>query len=163
MEEIRIGKIVNTHGIKGELRIISNFDKKEKVFIPGFTIYIGKKREKFIINTYRKHKNFDMITLKGFNDINEVLKYKGLDVYIDRTDMNLAKGEYILDDLLNMKIICEEKEYGTVEDIFDNNGNILLAIKFEKYYYIPYNSNYIKEVDLAKSEIKVEKIKELIL
>lgn len=45
-EWICIGKIVNTHGIKGELRILSDFDKKEKVFQPQFTIYIGIEKEK---------------------------------------------------------------------------------------------------------------------
>lgn len=163
MQYIRIGKIVNTHGIKGEIRILSNFDRKESVFISGFIIYIGKKKEKFLIKTYRTHKNFDMITLEGITDINEVLKYKGLDVYINREDMNLSQDEYLLDDLLNMNVVCDDKEYGIVEDIYDNNGNIILAIKFEKNYYIPYNSNYIKKVDLPKKKIIVENIEDLIL
>lgn len=163
MQYIRIGKIVNTHGIKGEVRILSNFDRKESVFIPGFIIYIGKKKEKFLIKTYRKHKHFDMLTLEGITDINEVLKYKGLDVYINREDMNLSQDEYLLDDLLNMNVICDDKEYGIVEDIYDNNGNIILAIKFEKNYYIPYNSNYIKKVDLPKKKIIVENVEDLIL
>ena len=76
MTLIKIGKIVNTHGIKGELRLLSKFPYKDKVFINNMKIYINKKDEE-IINTYRKHKNFDMITLKGYNNINEVLKYKG--------------------------------------------------------------------------------------
>lgn len=163
MQDIYIGKIVGTHGIKGEIRILSNFDKKERAFIPGMSIYIGRKKEKFIIKTYRKHKNFDMITLEGVTDINEVLKYKGLEVYINRKDIKLKDEEYLLDDLLNMKIICDEMDYGIVEDIYDNNGNTILAIKFEKNYYIPYNSNYIKEIDLKKKEIKTERIKDLIL
>ena len=72
---IYIGKIVNTHGIKGELRILSNFSSKNKVFIPQMPIYIDNQKE--IINSYRHHKMFDMITLKNYNNINEVLKYKG--------------------------------------------------------------------------------------
>ena len=46
MEYIYLGKIVNTHGIKGEIRILSDFRYKEKVFIKYFPIYIGKKHEK---------------------------------------------------------------------------------------------------------------------
>ena len=52
MNYINVGKIVNTHGIKGELRILSKFRHKDKVFIKGNTLYIGKKKEKFIINSY---------------------------------------------------------------------------------------------------------------
>ena len=73
-EYIYVGKIVNTHGIKGEIRILSDFDKKNKVFIPGMIIYIGRKKEKKVIRTYRHHKNFEMITMNGYSDINEVFR-----------------------------------------------------------------------------------------
>ncbi|MBE6154137.1 MAG: 16S rRNA processing protein RimM [Firmicutes bacterium] len=163
MEYVYIGKIVNTHGIKGEIRILSNFDKKEIVFMPGFKIYIGNTKEENIIISYRKHKNFDMVKLKGIDDINEVLKYKGFKVYVNRDDLNLNNNEYVLDDLLSLNIISNNKNYGIVENIFDNNGNVLLAIKFEKNYYIPYNSDYIKEVDLQNKIIYVNNVEELIL
>lgn len=162
-EYIYIGKIVNTHGIKGEIRIISNFDKKEIVFKKGFKIYIGVLKEENVINSYRVHKNYDMITIKGINDINEVLKYKGLKVYVNRNDLNLDNDDYLLDDLLNMEVILNNKSYGIVKDIFDNNGNILLEIDYENSYYIPYKSDYIKEIDLVNKKIYVNNIKDLII
>lgn len=162
MDFVYIGKIVGTHGIKGEIRLISNFDKKEKVFIPNMNIYIGDKKIKETINSYRKHKNFDMITLKGIYNINDVLKYKQEKVFVCRTDLHLD-NEYILDDLLNMRVLCDNKEYGIVKDIFDNNGNTLLEINFTKNYYIPFNKEYIKEVNLDNNYILVENVKELIL
>ena len=89
MEYIIIGKIVNTHGIKGEVRLLSNFKYKEKVFVPEFAIYIGKEKNKEVITSYRHHKMFDMITMKGITNINDVLKYKGEKVYINKEDLNL--------------------------------------------------------------------------
>ncbi len=163
MEYLYLGKIVNTHGIKGEIRIISDFDKKDLVFKKNFPIYIGGRYKKEIIETYRIHKNYDMVTLKEINDINEVIKYKGLNVYIDRNDLDLKEDEYVLDDLLGFKIISENNEYGVIEDVIKNKNQILLSIKFEKHYYIPYNSNYIKEVDLKNKTIYVSHAKELIL
>ena len=163
MEYIYLGKIVNTHGIKGEVRILSNFDKKELVFVPGFPFYIGNKYEKKVISTYRKHKNYDMVTFDGIHDINEVLPYKGLKVFILRSDLHLDKKEYILDDLLNMKIIFQDENYGVVKDIFDNNGNVLLEIDYETPYYIPYKSHYIEKIDLENQQIIVNDIKDLIL
>ena len=68
---IYIGKIVSTHGIKGELRIISDFEYKDKVFIVGNKLIINDNTYK--IRSYRKHKNFDMVTLNDYKDINEVL------------------------------------------------------------------------------------------
>jgi len=162
MDFTYVGKIVGTHGIKGEIRIISTFDKKEKVFLLEMPLYIGDNKEKEVINSYRKHKNYDMVTLKGINDINEVLKYKGQKVYALRSDLNLD-GDFVLDDLLGMKIISNNEEYGVVQDIFDNNGNTLLKILFEKSYYIPYNSGYIREVFLDKKIIEVDNVKDLIL
>ena len=53
MEYIYIGGLVNTHGIKGEVKIKSNFRYKESVFKPGFNLYIGKDKIKKVINTYR--------------------------------------------------------------------------------------------------------------
>ena len=94
MTLIKIGKIVNTHGIKGELRLLSKFPYKDKVFINNMNIYINKKDEE-VINTYRRHKNFDMITLKGYNNINEVLKYKGKYVYVNDSDIKLDNNKYL--------------------------------------------------------------------
>ena len=71
MDKVYIGKIVNTHGIKGEVRILSDFLYKDKAFKVGTNIIIDEVTYK--ITSYRKHKQFDMVTLDGFNDINQVL------------------------------------------------------------------------------------------
>lgn len=162
MNLICIGKIVNTHGIKGEIRLLSNFYEKELVFKPKFKIYIGEEKEVQEINTYRRHKQFDMITLKGILDINLVIKYKGKKVYINKDDLNL-KDNYLLEDLIGMNIICDSENLGIVKDILDNKAGKLLYISFAKNYYIPYNNYYIKKVDLLKKEVKVEHVKDLIL
>ena len=70
MKYIYIGKIVNTHGIKGEIRLISTFKFKDKVFVPNMNIYIGKEKIKEVITSYRPHKQFDMICMKDYNNIN---------------------------------------------------------------------------------------------
>ena len=88
MELVRIGKIVNTHGIKGELRILSDFEFKDKVFKKGVKVYVGKKKKEFIINSYRFHKIFDMVTFEGFNNINDVEYLKGDFVYVNEEDLN---------------------------------------------------------------------------
>ena len=70
MKYIYIGKIVNTHGLKGEVRILSGFKYKDLIFKNNFKIYIGEDKIPEIINSYRYHKIFDMITIKGINSIN---------------------------------------------------------------------------------------------
>ena len=152
---IYIGKIVNTHGIKGELRLLSNFSAKNKVFVPNMPIYINNQKE--IINSYRHHKMFDMITLKNYDDINQVLKYKGQKVYVKEEDLNL------LEELIGYNIVENNEILGDVIDITYNNGNDLLYIKGNKNFYIPYNPNFIKEINREKKEITTENAKGLIL
>ena len=128
MTLIKIGKIVNTHGIKGELRLLSKFPYKDKVFINNMTIYIDKK-DKEIINTYRKHKNFDMITLKGYNNINEVLKYKGKNAYVNDSDIKLDNNKYLDEELIGLNVIYEDNNKGTIVDIERYDKTVLFNIK----------------------------------
>jgi len=161
MDYIYLGKIVNTHGIKGEVRILSNFDKKELVFRKGFNIYIGANYQKEVIDTYRVHKNYDMITMVGINDINDVLKYKGAKVYIKREDLNLDNNDYLLQDLIGLKVIANNTCYGKVIDIMQNKVNILLQVKNnDKIYYIPYVTEFINKVNIDEGNIEVERVRE---
>ncbi len=162
MDYIYIGTITDTHGIKGELRIKSNFEYKDQIFKKDFNIYIGDNKIKETINTYRYHKIYDMVTLYNYDNINQVLKYLKQKVYVLRSDLNINKG-YVLDDLINMSIYENNNLLGKVIDIFDNNGNILLNIKGEKEFYIPYNDNFIKKVDINSGKIEVSNAKDLIL
>lgn len=160
---VLLGKIVNTHGIKGELRILSDFDKKELVFKNGFNVYIGPSYVKETINTYRVHKSFDMVTLIGYNNINEVLKYKGLNIYINRDDLNLNKDDYILSDLIGMNIVDDNKILGKVVDFVYNKPNTLLVIEGDKTFYIPLVDEYIINVDKESKQIITKNVKDLII
>lgn len=159
MKYINIGKLVNTHGIKGEVRIISNFKYKDRVFIPGMKIYIGKDKICEEINSYRHHKIFEMITIKGYNDINQVLKYKGEYVFVNKDDIILNDFEYLDEDIIGLKVFVDDKYMGVVKKIERYNTNNLLVVKGEiKDYLIPYNFDIIKSVNLEKREMNVVNI-----
>ncbi len=161
MTLIKIGKIVNTHGIKGELRLLSKFPYKDKVFINNMKIYIDKKDIE-VINTYRKHKNFDMITLKGYSNINEVLKYKGKYVYVDNNDIVLDNNKYLDEDLIGLNVIYEDNDKGIITDIERYDKTVLFNIKGnDKEYLIPYNDNLIDKIDINDKKIYIKDIKGL--
>ena len=161
MTLIKIGKIVNTHGIKGELRLLSKFPYKDKVFINNMKIYIDKKDIE-IINTYRKHKNFDMITLKGYSNINEVLKYKGKYAYVDNNDIVLDNNKYLDEDLIGLNVIYEDNDKGIITDIERYDKTVLFNIKGnDKEYLIPYNDNLIDKIDINDKKIYIKDIKGL--
>lgn len=156
MELIKIGKIVNTHGIKGELRLLSKFPYKDKVFKQGNTIYIDKKIPE-VITSYRKHKNFDMITLKGYTNINEVLKYKGHYAYINKLDIKLDENNYLDEDLIGLDIIYKDNNIGILYDIERYDKIILLVIKADmKEHLIPYN--LIEKIDINNRKIYIKNI-----
>lgn len=158
MEYIYIGKIVNTHGIKGEVRILSRFDFKEKVFVPNTLIYIGEEKIEEKIVSYRKHKSFDMVLLEGINDINDVLKYKGKNVYISSSSLKLSDNEILDEDLIGFTALYEDKEIGIVNDIMDY-GNKVLKINES---LIPYNENFILKLDKANKKIYLKNVEGLI-
>ncbi len=161
MNLIKIGKIVNTHGIKGELRLLSKFPYKDKVFIKGMIIYIDKDTKE-VINSYRKHKNFDMITLEGYNNINEVLKYKGKNVYVDSNDIKLDNDKYLDEELIGLSVIYENMERGIITNIERYDKTVLFNIKGKtQEYLIPYNDNLIDNIDMKNKKIFIKDIKGL--
>lgn len=163
MKYIYIGKIVNTHGIKGEVRMLSSFKFKDKVFIKDMPIYIGKSKDKEIINTYRPHKQFDMITMNGYSNINEVLKYKGEAVYIDSDDLKLDKDEYLDEDLINLDVIINNEVVGKVKRVEIYPKQSFIVVKTEKKdCLIPYVSDIIEEIDFKEGFIRIKNIKGLI-
>lgn len=145
MDFVMIGKIVNTHGIKGELRLLSDFELKEKILNAGSKIYIDGKE--YIINSYRFHKIFDMITLDGYTNINEVLHLKGKLVYCNREDLKLNKDEYLIRDLIGLDVYFNNELIGKISDV-TNDKNPLITINRKKY--VPYNKNFIDHIDFEK-------------
>lgn len=150
MNYILIGKLVNTHALKGEVRIISDFDYKSRIFIANMKLYIGKNKECVTIETYRKHKNFDMCKFKEYSYINDVLKFKGSLVYINKDDLKLNNEEYLDDDLIGLNAFYDNKNIGTIKNIENNNGYKLFIINDK---YIPYNKEFISIIDLNNKKI----------
>ena len=163
MEYIFIGKIVNTHGIKGEIRIISDFKYKNKIFLKGKYIYIGKNKEKEIINSYRFHKVFDMITLEGITNINDVLKYKGKNIYTTKEELGLADNEYLETDLIGLDVLVNGKKEGIIKDYRkDKYQDKIVVNKNEKNYLVPFVDDIIENVDIKNHNITIKKIKGLL-
>lgn len=157
MKYIKVGKIVNTHGVKGEVRIISNFKFKNKVFKKGMNIYIGKDKTKEKINSYRPHKQFDMITMDGYYNINDILKYKGLNVYVDEKDLKLNDGEYLDEDLIGLKVMIHSEIKGIIKDIEDYKTYKLIVVnKDENCYLIPYVSDIIENIDFKEGIMAIK-------
>jgi len=160
---IQVGKIINTFGIKGELKIISDFEYQERIFKLDFPIYIGELKTKEIIISHRVHKNYNLTAFKGYSNINEVLKYKGEKIYVLREDLKLGENDYLLSDLIGFSVYDNDKLLGVVIDFEKTINNVLLKIKGDKTFYLPNIDVYVKEIDLEKKKIITNKGSDLII
>ena len=155
MKYIYIGKIVNTHALKGEVRIISDFEYKDKVFKIGNTFYLGQFKTPLEVETYRVHKQFDMVKFKGIDNINDVLKYKGDSVYINEEDLKLDDNEILSSELLNMEVISNDKLIGIISEYRCDNGNRVIRVNDK---FIPYNKDFITKIDKKDKKIYMHDI-----
>ena len=159
MEYVCIGKLVNTHGIKGEVKLLSNFEYKDKAFVVGMNFYIGEDKEKVTVNSYRHHKVFDMVTFKEYNYINDVLKFKGKLVYVLKPDLALDNNSILDRDYIGMNAYYEGVLVGKVKDIIDNNGYKLMLIGTK---YVPFNKEFISSVSVTKKELILKNVEGLL-
>ena len=155
MEYVYIGKIVSTPGIKGEIKIISDFEYKDKVFKTKANIYIGKNHIKEVIDTYRHHKQYDMITLEGYNNINEVLKYMKEPVYILKEELNIDNNDILICDIIGMEAYVQDRYIGVVKDIYNTGINYKVIEIFNKNNktLVPYHKDFIEFVDKNNNKI----------
>ena len=161
MKQVYIGKITSTHGIKGELKIKSNFEYKDKVFVIGNKLIIDNKE--YIIKSYRCHKGFDMVTLNDYNDINEVLFLINRKVYITKEESSIS--DIILDeDLLKFDAIING-EKGIIKEIFfaGATNKIIRILISGKEVLVPFNKEFIKNIDKDKKEVNIELIDGMML
>ena len=159
MKKVYLGKIVSTHGIKGELKIKSTFPYKEKAFRIGNHLIIEEK--KYDIKTYRVHKQFDMVTLDNYHDINEVLFLLKKNVYIEKEELSLEKEEVLDEELIKYQVLTTSGKRGIIKEIFfASPTNKIMRVMFDKEVLVPLNSPLVK-IDVDKQEIRIDEMLEM--
>ncbi|MCR5786342.1 MAG: ribosome maturation factor RimM [Acholeplasmatales bacterium] len=152
MKYYQVARILNTHGLKGELKlqVITDFDR----FYEGSKLYIGYKDE-YIPVTVKYSKDYKqgiLVVLKDLEDINLVEKYKNSFLYISEEDRGEApEGVYFFSDLIGKEVYNQNDELkGVVTEMEENGNGYNLVIKKEndkKNYRVPFVQNvFIKEV-----------------
>lgn len=153
-----IGKIVNTHGIRGELRVLSNSDFVDIRFAPDAPITINN--QPYIIESSYPHKNFIIIKLKGYNNINEVEYLKNQKIYAENLGVEvLADGEYFNQDLIGCDVLDQDgTKLGCVKTVVEGGAYNMLRIIGPQNGLIPFNKHFINEVDIYKKVIFINNI-----
>lgn len=153
-DRIKIGKIVNTFGIKGELKVYPYIDYIDELS----KIYIDNKE--YTLSKSRNQKNVVIIKIKGIDDINLVEGLKNKEIEIDRADLpKLKEGEYYIEDLIGLDVYTDEgKLLGKLDDIFNTGANDIYQVN---NILLPAIPDVIKKIDIENQKIIVHIIKGL--
>lgn len=161
MEWYNVGKIVNTHGIRGEVRVISQTDFPEERYVVGEQIALFKKDSKkplrLTIASARAHKNFILLSFEGYPNINDVEDFRdGILKVSEKQLSELADDEYYYHEIIGCTVFDEEgTEIGQVKEIFETGANDVWTLKGVngKDQYIPVIDDVIKEIDIDEKKI----------
>ncbi|GEL06870.1 ribosome maturation factor RimM [Salisediminibacterium halotolerans] len=162
---LNVGKIVNTHGIHGEVRLIANTDFPNERFAPGVRLSILNRdgsRTPVTVSSWRTHKQFDLLTFEEIQDVNEAERFKDSDLQIDASqlgDDELESNEYYFRDIIGLHVVSEDgEEIGTITEILTPGANDVWAVKQAKSgkeILIPYISDVVKHVDLEQGQVVI--------
>ena len=159
MKYIYVGKIVNTFGIKGELKIVSHFEMAKKVYKIDNILRINNINYK--ITNVRFHKNNYLVELNNIKDINDIEYLKDFDVYFNEEDLDLSQDEYLISELIGYDVYNNDELIGEVTDYDDSPINPL--IKVNNKFYIPIKANFIIKVDKENKKIYSKDLEGLML
>lgn len=162
INKIKVGKIINTHGIKGELKILPLTDDSKR-FDNLNKIYINDKE--YMIKKVWYKKNFPIISIKNFDNINDVLNFKNQYIYITMEDtIELEKDTYFIFQIKGLNVFTiDGLEVGVVKDVLTPGANDVYVVKGkEKEYLIPAIKDCIKEINLEEKKIIIKPMKGLL-
>ncbi|MBC1975760.1 ribosome maturation factor RimM [Listeria booriae] len=164
MEQMfNVGKIVNTHGLMGEVRVMSQTDFADERFVPGNELFLfvknSKKPEKLVIKTHRKHKNFDLLTFEGIVGINNVERMKEGMLKVPESQLgDLEENEFYFHEIIGCEVYTEEGELlGTISEILTPGANDVWVVqqKGEKDKLVPYIADVVTSVNIADKKITI--------
>lgn len=172
MEYVEFGKIINTHGIKGEVKIYpytSDFDlaiKLKKIYIGNSSLLETKDKEKINLKSIKVHKNMFIAMLENIDTMDKAEKLKNKYVFkeIDGAE-KLEEGVYYVKDLIGLEVYLEDKKhFGILTDVITTGANdvYIVATKSHGDVLIPAITDVVKKIDLSSKKIYISLMEGLI-
>ena len=161
---LNVGKIVNTQGIRGEVRVIATTDFGEERFQPGNELLLFPKGqytpETVTIERHRRHKNFDILKFVGLDNINDVEKYRDAQLKVTRDNLvDLEEDEFYYFQIIGCKVMDENcGELGVVTEILTPGANDVWVVQSKEHgeILIPYIESVVLEVNVNDKVIKTD-------
>lgn len=157
---MQVGAITQTHGLRGEVKVFPTTDDAKR-FKKLKEVILDTGKEKMIleIESVKFFKQFVILKFKGFDDINQIERYKGKSLYVTRENaVKLKKDEYFIADLIDVKVYDETDEYlGVLKDVIVTGANDVYDIALEdgRRLLLPAIKQCVLDVDMEQRKMKV--------
>ena len=168
MEQLlQVGVISSTHGVRGEVKVFPTTDDVQRF----------KKLKKVILDTGREHmplevesvkffKQFAILKFKGIDNINDIEKYKGKSLLVDREHaVKLRKDEYFIADMIGLTVFTDDgQEFGVMKDVLETGANDVYVIDSQKHgeVLVPAIKQCILDVDVEHGRMVIHLMEGLV-
>ena len=163
MNYFNVGKIVNTQGLQGEMRVLSVTDFAEERFKKGNTLALFDKKEQFVtdveIASHRKVKNFDIIKFKGMYHINDIEKFRDFTLKVREEDLtDLEDGEFYYHEIIGLEVYEDDVLLGRIKEILQPGANDVWVVKRKgkRDLLLPYIPPVVLGIDIEQGRVDVE-------
>lgn len=165
-----VGKLVNTHGIRGEVRVVSRTDFPEERYQVGNKLYLFMDKQttpiELIVKSHRQHKSFDLLTFEGYDNMNQVEPFKGGILKITEEQLTpLDEGEYYYHEIIGCDVYSmDDVKLGTIKEVLSPGANDVWVMKDEKgkEVLIPYIEPVVKKIDVTQKKVWIELLEGLL-
>jgi 16S rRNA processing protein RimM len=159
-EPVLLGKIMAPHGVKGQLRVFLFSGEYESIAgLDSIMLHASDRQmETFEVAATAHHGKKFLLTLKGFDSVNQVAPLVGREIYVRQEQLpELPEGEYYWRDLIGLRVVTDEDEtLGTLTEIFATGSNDVYVVQGkDREYLIPALEDVVREINLAGGFMKV--------
>lgn len=166
-KQLQVGVISSTHGVRGEVKVfpttddVTRFRQLKKVYLDT-----GREMLPLEIQNVKFFKQFAILKFKGIDNINDIEKYRGKSLMIDREDaVDLDEDEYFIADMIGMKVCTEDgSEFGTLKDVMETGANDVYIIDSLEHgeVLIPAIRKCILDVDMDEERMTIHLMEGLV-
>ncbi len=161
---LEAGQIVGTHGVRGEVRVQPWCDSPQQ-FATFKKLYWDAAGKQPVKVKGRPHKNIALVTLEGVDTVEAAQVLRGKMLYVDRRDLKLPKGHYLVQDLIGLTVVDADSgdTYGTLSDVSQTGANAVYHMTTDKgEVLIPAIPDVVIEIDLKREILRLRPMKGLL-
>ena len=167
MEDLlKVGVITTTHGVRGEVKVFPTTDAERFTELEYVILDTGREKRKLTIENVKFFKNLVILKFKEIDNINDIEKYKGKDLWVPREEaQELEEDEYYIGDLIGMEVLLEDgTRFGSLKDVMETGANDVYVVETEdgKEVLLPAIHECILDVEVEKNAMPVHLMKGLL-